>query len=276
MVDLAHRKELAAFLRSRRARISPTDIGLPAGQRRRTPGLRREEVAQLSGVSVTWYTWLEQARDIKVSRQVLDTLARALRLTPAEAQYMLGLAGEPLVLDEPPSPTLLRMLDELEPNPAYLRGPSLDLLAWNRAEAGFIGDPSALPVHERNIIWLGFMQPEMRRLLIDWKPQARRLLAQYRAAAGQHAGDERFAELTAALLERSAPFRRWWKLHDIAGVPPAQQHFEHPRVGRLNFDYIKLGADETPNVKLIAYLPADEDTRRKLPDLVTTPDVPAA
>jgi transcriptional regulator with XRE-family HTH domain len=270
MVDLAHRRELAAFLRSRRERLQPADAGLQPGGRRRTPGLRREEIAQLSGVSLTWYTWLEQARDITVSRQVLETLARTLQLTSAETRHLLGLAGERLPPDEPLSATLLRMVEELEPNPAYLRSPCLDLLAWNRAEAAFIGDPATLPVHKRNVLWLTFVDPAMRYLLVDWAPQARRLLGQYRAAAGQHAGDPRFTELTTALREASPEFREWWELHDIAGFPPAHQLFEHPSAGRLSFDYVKLASDETPDVRLIAYLPADAETRRKLPLLVAS------
>lgn len=189
MMDVAHREELAGFLRSRRERLAPLDAGVRAGPRRRTPGLRREEVAQLSGVSLTWYTWLEQARDITVSRQVLDAVARALQLPATERRYLFALAGEPLPADPAPapvSPTLQRLVDSLDPNPAYLVNPCYDILAWNRAEAGLIGDPARLPDAERNTIWLLFTDPAMRTLLVDWRGEAQRLLAQYRAAAGHH------------------------------------------------------------------------------------------
>lgn len=267
MVDRAHREQLATFLRSRRERLAPADAGLVAGPRRRTPGLRREEVAQLSGVSHTWYTWLEQGRDITVSRQVIDSLARALQLPAAERRHLFALADEPLPADlapTPVSPTLQRLVDALDPHPAYLLSPCWDLLAWNAAEAGLIGDPARLPAAERNILWLLFTDPAMRQLLVDWRGEAQRLLAQYRAVAGQHAGDPRFETLTTALSAASDDFRRWWDRHDIAGFQPARKQFDHPRLGRLTLDYVKLAAVDAPDIKLVTYLPTDDDTHRKL------------
>jgi len=270
MMDVAHREELAGFLRSRRERLAPLDAGVRAGPRRRTPGLRREEVAQLSGVSLTWYTWLEQARDITVSRQVLDAVARALQLPATERRYLFALAGEHLPADPAPapvSPTLQRLVDSLDPNPAYLVNPCYDILAWNRAEAGLIGDPARLPDAERNTIWLLFTDPAMRTLLVDWRGEAQRLLAQYRAAAGHHVGDPRFEALTTALYAASSEFRQCWERHDIAGFQPARKQFDHPHLGLLTLDYVKLAAVDHPDVKLVTYLPADEETRLKLPRL---------
>jgi transcriptional regulator with XRE-family HTH domain len=272
MLDEACRKQLAAFLRSRRDRLSPLQAGLAPGPRRRAPGLRREEVAQLSGVSHTWYTWLEQAREITVSRQVLAALARALQLSADERQHLFALAGQPAPAHQPadaPSPLLRQMINALEPNPAYLVSPCWDLLAWNRAEAGLIGDPMLLPEAERNTVWLVFTDPALRKLFDDWATEAQGLLAKYRAAAGEHAGDPRFATLTEALHAASPEFRTWWGRHDIAAFQPARKRFSHPCLGALTFDYLKFTPPDNPNVSLLTYLPADRDTTQRLPGLIT-------
>lgn len=273
MVDTARRQELAAFLRARRDGITPGEVGLVAGARRRTRGLRREEVAQLSGVSVTWYTWLEQARNITVSRQVLDSLANALRLTGAERQHLYTLAGEqvpatPAAEAEPPTSALQRLVDVLSPNPAYLIGPTWDLLAWNDAEAGLIGDPARLPQRERNIIRMVFTDPAMRELLVNWRVQAAGLLAQYRADAARHVGDPRFDQLSAELRASCPEFRQQWDEHNVAGFGSARWQFDHPRLGLLTMDYVRLAALESPGVKLFTCLPADAATKRKVPGLV--------
>jgi transcriptional regulator with XRE-family HTH domain len=274
MADIARRQELASFLRARREHLTPLDVGITPGLRRRTPGLRREEVASLSGVSVTWYTWLEQARDITVSRQVLESLARALRLSQAERQHLFSLAGEPLSAERtvaPPSPALQRLVDVLNPNPAYLLNECWDLLAWNDAEAGLIGDPAALAEFERNIIWLVFTQPAMRELLVDWPGQAKGLLAQFRADIAGRAGDPRVDERIGALRRVSAEFREWWDLHTIEGFRTARHRFDHPRLGRLTVDYVKLAALDSPGVKLFTCMPADAATAEKMPMLVSAP-----
>src|SRR3954447_5041238 len=155
----ARRRELADFLRTRRAALSPRDVGLPEGGRRRTPGLRREEVAALAGVGTTWYTWLEQARDVRASRSVLEAVGEALRLTPAEHRHLLRLGrGEevdlPGVEPEQASPTLRRMIEHLGPNPAYLLSRRWDFLVWNEALAAVFGDPGEVPPERRNHVWL--------------------------------------------------------------------------------------------------------------------------
>ncbi|MEU6771787.1 helix-turn-helix transcriptional regulator [Streptomyces sp. NPDC046759] len=272
MDNTAQRQELADFLRARRAQIAPRDVGIEPGPRRRTPGLRREEVAQLSGVSVTWYTWLEQARDITVSRQVLDSLARALRLTTAERLYMYTLADKQGVVRQEdadaPSAELQRLVDALNPNPTYLIGPSWDLLAWNAAEAGLIGDPTRLAGPERNIIRMVFTDPETRRLLVDWQAQASGLLAQFRADAARNLGDPRFEQLSNELYAVSDEFRQLWDEHRVADFGSARWEFDHPRLGRLAVDYVRLAALQSPGVKLFTCLPADPETEAKLPGLV--------
>ncbi|MDC7337791.1 helix-turn-helix transcriptional regulator [Streptomyces lydicus] len=281
MADQQRRRCLAEFLRSRRERLTPEEAGILAGPRRRTPGLRREEVAQLSGVSVTWYTWLEQARDITVSRQVLTSLARALMLSSIERRHLFALAGVPLPEQPPgrgPGPALQRLVDALEPHPAYLLDANWDLVGWNRAEAGLIGDPGQLEPAERNLLWLVFMDPAMRTLMVDWEGQAQNLVAQFRADARARFGDPRFERLTGGLREASAEFRGWWEAHDIADFGSNRRQFRHPWVGRLTFDYVKLAAMDAPGVKLFACMPADAETSGKLPALqrCATGEVPDA
>ncbi|MFH9419224.1 helix-turn-helix transcriptional regulator [Streptomyces sp. NPDC017529] len=264
------RRVLAEFLRSRRERITPADAGLPAGPRRRTPGLRREEVATLSGVSVTWYTWMEQARDITVSGQVLHSLARVLCLSPAEARHLFALAGQPLpepVAGRAGSRPLQRLVDALDPHPSYVVAPNWDLLAWNRAEAGLIGDPDGWADPGRNLLRLVFTDLGTRSLLADWPDQARTLLEQYRAVADRHTGDPAFERLTAELRGRSEEFRTWWDTHDVAEFRPTRRIFDHPRLGRLTFDYVKLTPVDTPGVTLVSCLPSDAGTAGKLPEL---------
>ncbi|UNO40352.1 helix-turn-helix transcriptional regulator [Streptomyces sp. MST-110588] len=274
MADRERRRVLAEFLRSRRERVTPRDAGIPAGPRRRTPGLRREEVAQLSGVSVTWYTWLEQARDITVSRQVLHSLARALLLSPAETRHLFALAGEPLPAPEAerrpgqgPGSALQQLVDALDPHPAYLVAPNWDLVAWNSAERGLIGDPADREPAGRNLLRMVFTEPRMRTLLVDWPGQARALLGQYRASAGRHIGDPSFGRLTAWLCAHSQEFREWWNTHDVAEFRSVRRAFDHPRLGRLVFDYVKLAAVDAPGTTLVSCMPTDEETARKLPEL---------
>ncbi|MFD7493882.1 helix-turn-helix transcriptional regulator [Streptomyces sp. NPDC059832] len=270
MTDEARRRVLAEFLRTRRERVRPADAGIPAGPRRRTPGLRREEVAVLSGVSVTWYTWLEQARDITVSRQVLHSLAGVLRLSPAETRHLFDLAGQVLPRTtgaDHDGRVLQRLVDALDPNPAYLLAPNWDLLARNRSETGLIGDPADGHVPERNLLRLVFTHPRIRTLLADWPGQARALLEQYRAGADRHTGDPAFERLTADLYRRSDEFRMWWDTHDVAEFRPARRTFDHPRLGRLTFDYVKLAAVDAPGVTLVSCLPSDDETAAKLPEL---------
>jgi transcriptional regulator with XRE-family HTH domain len=271
MVEVARRRQLAAYLRSHRERLTPVDVGIIEGPRRRTPGLRREEVALLSGVSVTWYTWIEQARDIVVSRQVLDSIAKALRLAPAERRQLFGLAGEPLPAGGParePSVALQRMVDA-QPYPAYLVSPRWDLLAWNRAKAGLIGDPSRLAEPERNTVWIVFTDPVQRRLLVDWRRQALGMLAQYRIDAAQYPKEPRFAALTESLRQASTEFRDWWDHDVITDFQPTRRLFDHPELGRLTFDHVKLAVVETPELKLITLVPADEATAAACPALMS-------
>lgn len=188
------RTELAAFLRAQRARLQPADVGLPAGTgRRRTPGLRREEVAELSGLSTTWYTWLEQGRPIVASAQVVDALARALRLNPDQHRHLRVLAGltvrQTETAPDDVAPRLQRLVDAAAPNAAVIYDAHFDYLAWNIPYARIRHDPGALPPDRRNLVWMMFTHNENRSRMVRWEPAARSVLSQFRAAVGQRPDD---------------------------------------------------------------------------------------
>jgi transcriptional regulator with XRE-family HTH domain len=191
--DEIRRQELSDFLRSRRARVSPADVGLSASSRRRTAGLRREEVAQLAGISVTWYTWLEQKRPIKVSSGTLDNLARVLRLDSVERIQLFQLALRQPVVDiacqrETVSPLLQRMLDQTA-MPAFVLGRRWDVLAWNLSARAFLLDFLRVSADERNLVWLYFTDRALRSLMVDWPTRAQAVIALFRCDYGRHAGD---------------------------------------------------------------------------------------
>lgn len=271
--DEQRRGELGAFLRNRRARLAPTDVGLAAGQRRRTPGLRREEVAQLAGVSPTWYTWLEQARNVRPSAQVADSLAQALRLDSAERAHLFQLARGEIVAPERSvedvSPAVRRLVAHLGPNPAWITGRRGDLLAWNRAAMAVFGDYSGLAEGRRNLVWLVFTDPHLRTLLIDWEQSARHLLAQLRAASARAPGDPSFRALIDELRQVSPEFRRWWQRHDVTGLAEGRKELDHPTMGRMVFEHADFQAAEAPELRLVLYSPHPEaDTPAKLKRLM--------
>jgi transcriptional regulator with XRE-family HTH domain len=252
------RAELAHFLRTRREALRPEDVGLPGGGRRRTPGLRREEVAQLAGVGTTWYTWLEQARDVRASSSVLEAIAGALEMTPAERAHLILLGrGEQVAPETHPKetldPTIKRLMEGLDPNPACVLGRRWDYLAWNRAHTVVFGDPARLPDGRRNLIWSVFMDPVRRRLHADWDEGARRVLAQFRADSARHVGDPDFEALISALRDASPEFRRWWDLHEVATKGVGRKVLHHPVAGKLVFEHAVFRLEETPDRRLVLY-----------------------
>ncbi|GAB2831213.1 helix-turn-helix transcriptional regulator [Actinocorallia aurea] len=254
------RAELGGFLRTRRSGLDPTEVGLPPGGPRRRGGLRREEVATLSGVSVTWYTWLEQGRDIQPSRQVLDALARALRLTPTEAGYILGLAGytpqsEPADVPVEEAPEhVQRLLDALT-DPAYAVAPDWTICGWNAAYLDLYPNVAKVPASERNLLWLVFTDQYVRDLLPDWETTSRRFLAEFRAEAGPRLGDLARSPAIERLLAVSEPFRRAWRDHRIAGFASRERLFRHPERGLLRFEHHRLAPADHPDLHLVVYLP---------------------
>jgi transcriptional regulator with XRE-family HTH domain len=268
------RDELADFLRKRRASLQPADVGLNGGGRRRTPGLRREEVAALAGVGTTWYTWLEQGRDVRASFEVLDAIAGALRLTPAERNHLMLLGrGESPPAHRPPpekaSPTLSRLVENLGSNPAWILGRRWDYLAWNRAAALILGDIGRLPKPERNHVWLTFTDPVRRELFADWDRAIRLIVARFRADSAHHVGDPAFEELIAKLRRSSPEFSALWKRHEVAETGIGRKELNHPEAGRLVFEHAVFHPAEAPEQRLVLYSPLpEEDTPAKLAALL--------
>ena len=258
------RRDLAAFLRARRAAVAPGDVGLAPGLRRRTPGLRREEVAMLAGVSVSWYTWLEQGRPINASIDVLDALARALRMDPVERAHLLELAGHPmrqsveLGRDSCP-PGVRQLLRTLEPAPAYAMGPLWDLLAWNQAFASLFPEVETLPPDDLNLLWLLFGNDDVRALVGDWDDEARRSLSQYRAEIAPQRESAAVLKLVQRLQSVSAEFREWWPQYDVARFETHRRSFDHPRAGRLQFETEHLVPVGAPDVRVVVHLAVDGD-----------------
>jgi transcriptional regulator with XRE-family HTH domain len=269
------REELADFLRTKRASLQPEDVGLPDGGRRRTPGLRREEVALLAGVGTTWYTWLEQGRDVRASLDVLEALSRALRLSPAERSHVILLgrgeqAGPCKAPVEDVSATLRRLVENIGPGPAYLLGRRWDYLAWNRSfERVFSWEPGPDPL-SRNHVWLWFMDPSRRTLCSgDWATSARLLVAKFRADNARNIGDPAFEEVISALDASSSEFRKLWKKHEVAGSGTGRKELTHPVVGPLVFDHAVFNHGDHGEQRLVLYSPScEQDTRAKLARLL--------
>jgi transcriptional regulator with XRE-family HTH domain len=268
------RAELADFLRNRRESLRPEDVGLPGGGRRRTPGLRREEVAQLAGVGTTWYTWLEQGRDVRASASVLEAISDALDLTNAERSHVLLLGrGEEAFATAPKEelhPTIRRLVENLMPNPACITGRRFDFLAWNEAHSVVFGDPSEMPDGRRNLVWSIFMDPARRKLHTEWNQGARRLVARFRAQAARYVGDPDFEDLISALQEGSPEFREWWDLHEVASSGVGRKVLKHPEVGKLVFEHAAFSpVDENRDLRFILYTPTNvADTPEKLDKLL--------
>ncbi len=269
------RHELAAFLRSRRERITPEQVGLPRGRRRRTPGLRREEVAHLSAVGVTWYTWLEQARDIQVSPQVLDALAGALLLDPTERSHLFALAGAADPHPEAPcsavTPTLRRLLDQLEPVPAAVQNSRYDFLAHNRTFGKLFCDLDALPREDRNSLWLAFTNEDFRASVTDLPEVTRMLAGKLRAAMAEHLAEPAWKELVRRLEEASPEFRELWARHEVVAPGGRVKIIRNARVGLLSFEHTNLWLGPNAGTHLVTYVPVDDATQAgvaRLLDLV--------
>jgi transcriptional regulator with XRE-family HTH domain len=264
----SRRAELSAFLRSRRARVQPEDVGLPPGSRRRTPGLRREELAQLAGVGVTWYTWLEQGRDINVSAQVVDAIARTLRLDRFEWAHLSTLAGIP-VNDVPQqcavlTPALQMLLDQLEPLPASVINERFDLLAYNDAYRDVMIDLDSIPAEERNLLWLAFTHDEWRGCVGDIDEQGARLVATFRAAMARHLGESAWQSLRDRLIAASPAFAELWERHEVAPPGTRTKVITSPKHGVLRLQSTSLYLGQETSVRIVVYTPLDDETRAAL------------
>jgi len=250
---LDRRTGLSEFLRTRRARLKPQDVGLPEyGRHRRVAGLRREELAQLAGMSVAYYTRLEQGNGHNVSAEVLDAIARALRLTDAEHAHLMHLAQprehrkKPTPRPQPVRNALWRLLDSMDGVPAYVVGRRTDILAWNRIALALFGDWSQLPAQHRNWARLVFLSPAYRDLYTEWESKAADIVGMLRMDAGCHPDDQLLSALVGELSVKSADFRRLWARHDVKERSHGIKHLSHPLAGdlTLSFEVFKLPDDQ--------------------------------
>jgi transcriptional regulator with XRE-family HTH domain len=269
--------ELAQFLRSRRERLSPADFGLPAGPRRRTPGLRREEVAQLAGVGVTWYTWLEQGREITASAQVLGAVAQTLRLDAGERSHLFTLAG---VFDnatpceaEPLPGAVLATLEAVRPFPAYVVNGRFDLLAHNPEAEEILGGFAGVPPARLNIMWLAFVERTLDGRVVEFDEESARHVALFRASMADHPDHPAWKRLRDDLLAASPMFREYWQRYDVGRPMVRHKTFLHPRAGRISVETASFTVNGGPPLsRLVVYSPADDPSALAMRDLVRSPE----
>ncbi|MEU8997894.1 helix-turn-helix transcriptional regulator [Streptomyces caniferus] len=262
-------QELAAFLRTRRERLDPRDFDLPSRrQTRRTPGLRREEVAELAGVSIDYIVRLEQARGLRPSAGVVEALAGALRLAPHERAYLFDLAQQrPRAADQPATaaaPPLARLVADLSPLPGMLMNHRYDILAWNGEMARLLLDFDTLPSARRNAMWLCLMHPQMRELYVDRERVVREGIAHLRVAWAAHPEDQVLAGLIAECSARDEEFARWWAERDITVNGRGHKVIRHPVVGEIAVHFEVLIPLQDPDQRLVIYRGADEASRSAL------------
>jgi len=269
---LTNDNRLGAYLKDRRAKLDPAAFGLPL-KRRRTPGLRREEVAQRANVSATWYTWLEQGRGGAPSADVLDRIARALMLTDVEREHLFLIAlGRPPEVryqaSEGVTPRLQRLLDALELSPAIVKTPTWDVVAWNRAAAAVLTDYGALAPEQRNILRLIFCDPRVRAAQFDWDNVARFVVGAFRADAARAGATARVEALVEELSRVSAEFVAMWRDNDVRSYGEGLKRLKHPIAGPIAFEYSAFSVDGRPDLGLVVYHPATPEDAERINTLI--------
>jgi transcriptional regulator with XRE-family HTH domain len=262
---------LGAYLKDCRAKLDPAAFGF-AQNRRRTPGLRREEVAQRAHISPTWYTWLEQGRGGAPSAHVLDRIARALMLTDVEREhlFLLGLGRPPEVhyrKDEVVTPRLQRVLDALEPSPALIRTATWDVVAWNRAATVILTDYGSLPPGQRNILRFIFLDPRVRAAQYDWESVARLVVGAFRVDAARAGAAAEVEPLVDELCRLSPEFKALWRDNDVRSHSDGVKHIRHPLLGPITFEYSAFAVDGRPDLSMVVYIPAAPADARKIRSL---------
>lgn len=267
--DRSRRAELGDFLKARRAGLQPEDVGLPPGPRRRTPGLRREEVALLAGVGVSWYTWLEQGRPINASWQVLDAVARTLQLDGAERWHLYRLA-EALPLRSWAKTTVVPgavadVLTALDPLPAVLINTRFDIIQSNDAHQQMFWDWHSLPCVHKNLLWCAVTEPRARDMLLNYDEEIPHMVARLRAAYAQHIGDPEWEEDIRRLASLSQEFADLWARHEVAAPAARTLRFRHAAAGPMTFTRTELDVASMTDLRIAVYSPVDDDTRGRLP-----------
>src|ERR1700691_1811980 len=266
---------LGTYLKDRRAKLDPAAFGL-CGTRRRTPGLRREEVAQRANIRPTWYTWLEQGRGGAASADVLDRIARALMLTDVEREhlFLLGLGRPPEVHYQAPegvTPRLQRVLDALEPSPALIRTATWDVVAWNRAATVMLTDYGSLPPKQRNVLRFIFLDPRVRAAQHDWESVARFVVGAFWVDAARAGAAAEVEPLVDELCRRSPEFKALWRDNDVQSHSEGVKHIRHPVLGRLTFEYSAFAVDGRPDLSMVVYNPTTPEDAQKIRSLIEQP-----
>jgi transcriptional regulator with XRE-family HTH domain len=272
---LATENLLGTYLRGRRTKLDPAALGFPP-ERRRTLGLRREEVAQRANISPTWYTWLEQGRGGAPSADVLDRIARALMLTDVEREhlFLLGLGRSPEARyrkSDGVTPRLQRVLDALDPSPAVIRTAIWDVVAWNRAATVMLMDYGSLPPEQRNILRFIFLDPRARAAQYDWESVARFVLGAFRVDAARAGAAAEVEPLVEDLCRLSPEFRAMWRDNDVRGAhSEAVKHIRHPVPGPLAFEYSAFSVDGRPDLTMVVYNPATPTDADKISSMIAS------
>jgi transcriptional regulator with XRE-family HTH domain len=265
---------LGTYLRDRRSRLDPTSFGFSQG-RRRTAGLRREEVAQRANISPTWYTWLEQGRGGAPSADVLDRIARALMLTDAEREhlFLLGLNRPPEVRyqnREGVTPRLQRVLDALDPSPALIRTATWDVVAWNRASTVMLTDYASVPMEQRNILRFIFLSPQARAAQYDWTSVARYAVGAFRVDVARAGAAEKVSAFVDELCRLSPEFDAMWRDHNVSTHHEGVKHIKHPVLGRLAFEYSAFAVDGRPDLTMLIYNPTMPEDVEQIRSLIAS------
>ncbi|RYZ01762.1 MAG: XRE family transcriptional regulator [Myxococcales bacterium] len=259
---------LGSYLKDRRARLDPVALGF-SSTRRRTPGLRREEVAQRASISPTWYTWLEQGRGGAPSADVLDRIARALLLTEVEREhvFILGLGHAPEIRYQPSSgitPRLQRVLDAMETSPALVRTATWDVVAWNRATELVLTDYGKLPPRERNVLRLMFTDARVRAAQFDWESVARFVVAVFRGDAARAGAAAPMQALVEELCQTSSEFAAMWRDNDVRDFGEGIKRLRHPQLGEIALEYSAFSVDGRPDLAMLVYTPVSEGVAARI------------
>lgn len=255
---------LSDFLKTKRSKIQPQMVGLPVGSRRRTAGLRREEVAQLAGVSTTWYTWLEQGRDIKVSISVLDAVADALQLNLDERKYVYGLAFEeggsffPKEEEEGMiTPALEKILKELRYCPSIITDRRSFIVGWNEAAKQVFLDFEKIPLENRNLIELVFSRKELRALAVNWEDFVKGFISIFRTYLGQYMADEWYGKFIEEMKKNYPDFNKMWNESEISSAPEMLIEFRHSKAGKMIYNLTSLQVHGANDLRCSIYTPVD-------------------
>jgi transcriptional regulator with XRE-family HTH domain len=269
MSDIA---SLGSYLRDRRMRLDPVALGF-SPSRRRTPGLRREEVAQRANISATWYTWLEQGRGGAPSAQVLDRIAQALMLTDVEREhvFILGLGRSPDIRYQPVdgiTPRLQRVLDAMDASPAIMKTPTWDVVAWNRAAAVVLTDYETLPPKDRNVLRLMFLNPQVRAAQFDWEKVARFVVGVLRADAARAGAAATMQSLVEELCQASPEFASMWRDNDVRDFGEGVKRMRHSVLGELALEYSTFAVDGRPDLAMLVFNPVDASDADRIRTLI--------